>query len=283
MKKIVSVGIVLTIATVGVVGCGINTRAINSKSIVASGGSGKKADFPQLVRDGMKSLRSYSLVPLYVPTIIPKPSSGTVSVRGGIVSNQYHLSFFPSTTIQQTNGTTVSTSWIAQAVGLPGSVKDTLQTFEILGGYTIPVRASGSTDYHLVVGKVMLNKGIQATTYRNILVNRNHGLFPSYTELTWQENRYHFEVSVASTTSLATDVKVANEIISGFNAASLPKPYRYGIVSVNLQSKANWAKVTWDEKVTPNRIAYYTIETQPPCQDFIFTALQMATSMRPYA
>lgn len=268
------------------VGCGA-TEATSS-SIPTS--------FPPSVKKAMTAYKTYKATPLLVPTVVPQPSKSSAPMEVESTANDpsfdkytYLLSFV------ETDSSTHKPI-LPKVAYVTGSREykydDTLKIFSSFSQYNSPNGWGPGTSQEK--GEITLAHGIKGST-DIITANRTSTgqSFPPVSQVTWHEGKWTFQAR-STTTSLRFSIRTANDIITHCDSTKLPTPWKNAFVVISENPGNLFAHffthdeqidtiVSWDESFGTQSRGKYQVRTSNLCANPIFTALNMAASMKPYS
>lgn len=242
--------------------------------------------FPPIIKNAMAPLKSDRTIQLLAPTFVPNQSSmfKTVSVFGKLpYPSAYGLYF-----VQKSSPSDKGIAYLTGSPEYPANREQQILNSAGYGVYTTTVGKLPivNENYSLKVHKMQLTDNMPATSYVLTSTSGDSNLQSGGAQVTWVQGAYHFEVQ-GPQGSLQRVILAADQVIKQIGKTHLPTPFKNGAVVITLGQEKSLssqiqAKIAWDKNYN-GKPGKYLIVTNPPCKNPFETALEMATSIKPFS
>ncbi|EPZ52570.1 hypothetical protein [Alicyclobacillus acidoterrestris] len=264
----------------GLMGCG--TKETTSSSIPAS--------FSPSVQEAMKAYQDFNQTPLLVPTVVPTPSSKSASTKIASTANDPSYDKYNYLLRYMSTDASIPITEIAFVTGskeLPDEAdSDVFVHFSQYSGPEVKMADTVASQFNTTMGHETLANGISVVTYL-VTAKKSNDSSPPVTHVIWHEGKWTFEVS-SLTKSINRPNSIADNVITHFDSSKLPTPWKNAYVEIQDTSGGLFKPrqidtiVSWDESFGKIQ-GKYQIRTFPTCSNPIFTALNMASSIKVYS
>lgn len=285
MKRAWLLSLVLGTLTLTLAGCATNASSLTSFP----------ASFSPAVKQAMVAYKGYKQTPLLVPTVTPKPSKASMPLKVESTTHdpsfdkiQYLVSFLeinPSTHRPMLPKVEYVTGSHEYQSDSDPFVFNTFSKYNDPKMYSVD--APGMLKRKQRISTATLANSVTGSTDIVTTTSSTDQRFPPVTLVTWHEGKWTFQIISNNTSSATKPISVANNVITHFDSSKLPTPWKNAFVVIQYQPTATIVSaqlntiVSWDEAFGRSQGKYQVI-TSNLCADPIFTALNMAASMKKY-